>query len=32
MIEEFPLTLKGIQDATAKLEAGRLRYRAVLKA
>jgi D-arabinose 1-dehydrogenase-like Zn-dependent alcohol dehydrogenase len=32
MIEEFPLSLEGILDATAKLEVGKLRYRAVLKA
>lgn len=30
VIEEFPLSVEGIEDAFAKLEQGKLRYRAVL--
>jgi D-arabinose 1-dehydrogenase-like Zn-dependent alcohol dehydrogenase len=31
MIEEFPMTEEGITEAFDKLDAGKLRYRAVLK-
>jgi D-arabinose 1-dehydrogenase-like Zn-dependent alcohol dehydrogenase len=31
MIEEFPMTEEGITEAFARLDAGKLRYRAVLK-
>ena len=32
VIQEFPLTLEGIEEAIGKLEKGRIRYRAVLVA
>lgn len=32
IIETFPLTLEGINEALEKLEAGKMRYRGVLKA
>lgn len=31
MIETFPMTEEGIADAMSRLEAGKMRYRAVLK-
>lgn len=31
MIEEYPMTEKGIKEAMEKLDAGNVRYRAVLK-
>lgn len=32
IIEVFPMTLEGINEALEKLEAGKMRYRGVLKA
>ena len=32
IIEEFPMTLEGINEAMDKLAAGKMRYRGVLKA
>lgn len=32
IVEEFPMTLEGIEEAMGKLERGEMRYRGVLKA